>query len=83
MLNKLWNRYNLIQFVEKGRTITYLSDLPVAEYEGCCDVYAVFRVKLKDDRNWFEKLLTNWFWNKYWNGHLVASQVNKYHDTAK
>jgi len=70
---KYYSEYWLIQFKDKGRIITYLPDYPNFCNEGL-NIYAVFRVKLKDTRTWFQKTFLGWKWRKYWDKHLVASQ---------
>lgn len=68
--------FKLIQFEEKGKIFTYMPDFPAMWYQGM-NISAVFNVRLKDNRTWFQKTFLQWKWNKYWNKHLIGSQVNK------
>jgi hypothetical protein len=63
----------LIQFKDKGRIITYLPEY--SDYTGL-GVYAIFKVKIKDKRTRLQKIFLNWKYKKYWNRHVVGSQIH-------
>jgi hypothetical protein len=71
-----YKEYELIQFTERGKIYTYLPDYPISQYPGM-DISCIFKVKLKDNRTWFQKTFLNWRWLRYWPKHLISSQINK------
>lgn len=75
-MRKKYNEFRLIQFTEKGKLITYMPEYPRSWDKGMY-IHASFNVKLKDNRNWFQRTFLNRKWNKYWGNNLIASQVHK------
>jgi len=65
------------QFIENGNTITYATKLFKRIESLLPYSHAIFKIKLKDKRNFIQKLLDFGRHKKYWYRHGVCSQINK------
>lgn len=67
--------FELIQFKENDKIITYMPDFPRSWYNGM-DISVIFKVKMKDNRSWFQRNFLNFKWKRYWSKHLIANQIH-------
>lgn len=69
----------MIQFVQNGKRYTYLPEYPTTWMSGDdgMNVIARFWVKIKDNRNWLEKMLDFGRRRRYLSNHLIGNQIHE------